>query len=72
MYFLFSFQKISIRSPGMSTISHDDESLSVPIFRKTLEEETRRLNGLCSKWSDILETDKDGKLNDSSKVCADL
>ena len=68
---LCCFQKRDISSSGMSSISHDD-SLSVSSFRKTLDEETRRLNVLCTVWRDILESDKDGRLNDSSKVCAVL
>jgi len=52
----------------MSSISHDEgEGLSVSSFRKTLDEETRRLNVLCTVWRDILENDKDGRLDDTSK-----
>ena len=55
------------QSAGMSSIIHDD-SLSVSSFRKTLVEETQRLTVLCTQWSDILDCDSDGKINDTAKV----
>ena len=48
-------------------LNHDD-TLSVSSFRKTLEEETQRLTGLCTQWSDILDSDSDGKIDDTAKV----
>ena len=71
---LFSETRRDISSSGMSSVSHDegDEGLSVSSFRKTLDEETRRLNVLCTVWRDILENDKDGRLDDTTKVCAVL
>jgi len=44
-----------------------DEILTVSSLRKTLEEETRRLTVLCTQWSDILDNDGDGIIDDSTK-----
>lgn len=45
-----------------------DENLTVSSLRKTLEEETRRLTVLCTRWSDILDNDGNGIIDDSTKV----
>lgn len=44
-----------------------DENLTVSSLRKTLEEETRRLTVLCTRWSDILDNDGNGIIDDSTK-----
>ena len=50
------------------SLMNPDDNLSVSSFRKTLEEETQRLTGLCTQWGDILDSDSDGKIVDTAKV----
>jgi len=45
----------------------DERVLSVSSFRTLLDEETRRLNSLCTHWGDILENDTDARITDSIK-----
>ena len=45
-----------------------EEARAVSGFRKTLYEETERLDALCTQWSDTLANDEDPGMTDAIKV----